>query len=127
MISHNILLDKFNAYGIRGEANLWFRSYLSNRLQFVEIKETDCSNSVKNSYISSRKKVEHDVLQGSVLGPLLFLLYINDYIENVQGAKLVLFANYIHLLITGKDEYDLQHKITNVMKGLEICFQKIIL
>jgi hypothetical protein len=47
MINHHILLDKLNAYGIRGESNLWFKSYLSNHLQFVEIKETDCSNSVR--------------------------------------------------------------------------------
>jgi hypothetical protein len=44
--NHNILLDKLNAYGIRGGSNLWFKSYLSNHVQFVEMKETDCSNSV---------------------------------------------------------------------------------
>jgi hypothetical protein len=72
VINHDILLDKLNAYGIRGGANLWFKSYLSDRLQFVEIKDTDCNNSVKNSYISSCKKVEHSVPQGSVLGHLYF-------------------------------------------------------
>jgi hypothetical protein len=82
---------------------------LSNHLQSVEIKETDCSISVKNSYMSSCKKVEHGVLQSSVLGPLLFLIYINDITENMQGAK---------------DEFDLQNKIINVMKALEIWFQK---
>jgi hypothetical protein len=124
VINHDILLDKLNAYGIRGEANLWFKLYLLNSLQFVEIKETDCSNSVKNSYISSCKNVEHSVLQGSVLGKLFFLLYINYIIENIQGAKLVLFAVDKNLLITRKDEHDLQHKIINVIKGLEIWFQK---
>jgi hypothetical protein len=52
------------------------------------------------------------------------LLYINDIIENLQGAKMVLFADGTFLLITGKDELDLQHKIINVMKELEIWFQK---
>jgi hypothetical protein len=57
-----ILLDKLNAYDIRDESNLWFKYiYLSNCLQFVEIKETDCSNSVKNNYISSCKEVVHSV------------------------------------------------------------------
>jgi hypothetical protein len=81
---------------------------------------------VKNSYISSCKKVEHGVLQGSVLGSLLFLLYINDITANVQGAKMVLFADDTNLLITGKDEFHLQHKVINAMKELEIWFQKII-
>jgi hypothetical protein len=97
---------------------------LSNCLQFVENKETDCNNSVKNCYISSCKKVEHGVPQGSVLRPLLSLLYINYITENVQGAKMVLYADDINLLITGKDEFDIQYKIINVMKELKIWFQK---
>jgi hypothetical protein len=62
------------------------------------------------------------VPRGSVLGPLLFLLYVNDITEIVQGAKIVLFVDDTNLLITGKDEFDLQCKIKNVMKGLEIWF-----
>jgi hypothetical protein len=88
VINHNIL-DKLNEYGIR-EANLWCKSYLSNCLQFVEIKKTYCSNSFKKSYISSGKKVGHDVPQGSVLGPLLFLLFINT--AKCAGAKVGLIC-----------------------------------
>jgi hypothetical protein len=59
--------------------------------------------------------MHESVPQDSILGPPLFLLYINNVIENVQGAKLVLFADDANLLITGKDGFDLQHKIINVM------------
>jgi hypothetical protein len=112
VINHDILLDKLNAYGIRGE------SYLSNYLQSVEIKETECSNSVRNSYSSSCKTVEHGMPQDSLSSraTFLFLLYINDITETLQGTKMVLFADDTNLLITGKDEFDLQHKIINVMK-----------
>jgi hypothetical protein len=120
VINHDIVLDELNAYGIRGESNFWFKSYLSNRLQIAEIKETDCSNSVKNSYMSSCKKVEHGVLQGSVLGPLLFFIYINDIRKCAGGQKMVLFADGINLLVTGKKEFDLQYKIINATKELEI-------
>ena len=68
VINHNILLHKLQVYGIRGLANDWFSSYLSNRTQFVEI----------DSQNSSHKQIMCGVPQGSILGPLLYLLYVND-------------------------------------------------
>ena len=66
--NHTILLDKLIYYGFRGIVNQWFSSYLSNRTQSTEI----------GSHISSKLNISCGVLQGSVLGQLLFLLYIND-------------------------------------------------
>jgi hypothetical protein len=70
------------------------------------------------------REIKHGALQGSILGPLLFLLYINYLPVNIQGAKLVLFADNINLLVTKKDESALHHKIKNVMMELESWFYK---
>ena len=67
-VDHQILLKKLEHYGITGRANDWFNSYLSNCRQFVSI----------NGYKSKSQLMEYGVPQGSVLGPLFFLIYIND-------------------------------------------------
>ena len=71
-VNHEILLLKLEHYGIRGITVDWFKSYLSNRKQFVYI----------NGISSSLEDISCGVPQGSVLGPLLFLLYINDLPNN---------------------------------------------
>ena len=64
---HQILLSKLDYYGIWGTSNNWFKSYFSNRKQFVST----------NGYDSELAEINSGVPQGSVLGPLLFLLYIH--------------------------------------------------
>ena len=91
-VDHHILLDKLNYYGIRGLANKWFKSYLSNRQQFVSI----------NGYNSNTMLMKYGVPQGSVLGPLLFLIYINDLHKATKVSKIHHFADDTNLLVVGK-------------------------
>ena len=81
-ISHKILLHKLNNMGIRGVVNSWFRSYLNNRLQYMEILK----------HKSSLENVVCGVPQGSILGPILFIIYIND-IHNSTLLKVLCFAD----------------------------------
>ena len=71
-VDHKILLHKLDHYGFRGVINKWFSSYLEGRTQTTQI----------GSFISKRKNTTCGVPQGSVLGPLLFLIYVNDIQES---------------------------------------------
>ena len=82
---------------IRGLANEWFKSYLSNRKQYVSI----------NGYDSNLADVKFGVLQGSVLGPLLFLIYINDLNQALKFCKIRHFGDDTNLIHFSKSVYGL--------------------
>ena len=107
-VNHEILLDKLNHYGFRGIINDWFRSYLHERKQKVCI----------NGFESEIKTIHHGVPQGSVLGPILFLLYINDLHKCINFSETFHFADDTNLLNVSDDYKTLQNNVNRDLISL---------
>ena len=73
-------------------------------------------------YVSATREIQYGVPQGSILGPKLFLLYINDLPLNIMGSKIVLFADDTNILVTKANTNNLQYKLNNVMNELQTWF-----
>jgi hypothetical protein len=119
-VNHSLLIRKLPYYGIMGKAKLLLESYLSNRYQRVQLNNfTQNSNAV-----SGWTEVKHGVLQGSVLGPLLFLLYINDLPNAVtHNDVLILFADDTSVIITSQNVHDFQNDLNISLHQLSKWFQ----
>jgi len=92
-IDHKILLTKLEKYGVRGLAKDWLSDYLNNRYQYVQYENTK----------SDQQKITCGVPQGSILGPTLFILYINDMHRVSNVLDFILFADDTSILFSGKD------------------------
>ena len=114
LVNHSFLLQKLTHYGIRGIANDWINSYLENRKQFVHYNNTQ----------SSMLNITCGVPQGSILGPLLFILYINDMNEQTQDSTLhyTLYADDTNLLISGDNITDTTQRLNTHLSTLHQWF-----
>ena len=92
-VNYSILLKKLQHYGIRGVVNDWFSSYLSGRMQTTQIGQN----------ISAKEETLCGVPLGSILGPLLFLIYINDIYNSSEKLKFYLFADDTNLIYADKN------------------------
>ena len=109
-VNHDILFQKLEVYGIRGIALNWFRSYLDSRVQYVEY------DGEKSDY----KNISCGVPQGSILGPLLFLLYINDLSDVSEKLFSLLFADDSNMFITGRNVNDLISEMNTELEHIII-------
>ena len=107
-VNHSILLQKMEHYGIRGTALNWFTSYLSERQQYVSV----------NGNTSDQLEISCGVPQGSVLGPLLFLIYINDLPNVSKFLSFFLFAD-------DTDIYFKSHHLTRLQKIMNRELKKV--
>ncbi len=96
VIDHSILLSKLPSYGIRGIALDWITSYLKHRTQSVEIPHWQ--ERTFHIYVSNSLPIDHGVPQGSILGPILFLLYVNEMPSSIKNGRTILFADDTNVL-----------------------------
>lgn len=113
-VDHQILFKKLEYYGVRGCALDWFKSYLKNREQFV----------VYNGVSSNKSKISCGVPQGSILGPLLFLIYVNDLADVSEELFSLLFADDSNIFLSGTNIDSLiesmNKEMLKVVKWLQI-------
>ena len=112
-IDHKILLDKLEIYGIRGTVLRWIESYLCNRKQFV----------LYNDANSGKLLLKCGVPQGSILGPLLFILYINDICNISKLLMCILFADDTNLLYANRCPKKLQATLNSELTKLRLWFK----
>jgi hypothetical protein len=115
-VAHKLLLRKCETYGIRGLAHDWIKSYLCDRKQFVEIQRQD-QHKILNSHRSNIKTKNCGVPQGSILGPLLFLIYIND-LPMVTNYSCTLFADDVSVVIPCINEDNYNTEIIKTVKAI---------
>ena len=93
IVDHDILLKKLDMYGIKGKNLKWFHSYLTNRKQFIKCRDQNTDLEV----------LRCGVPQGSILGPLHFLIFVNDLKNSTKLLDPIMFADDTNLFYTNKN------------------------
>ena len=106
-VNHKILLSKLSHYGIRGVALEWFKSYLHKRIQIVKL-----------GGVSDQQDIVYGAPQGSILGPVLFLLYVNDLLSVSNVLYSIMFADDTSVFIHGKNINELENIMNAEIKRI---------
>ena len=109
-LDHQILFTKLEHYGIRDVALQWIKSYFSCRQQFVQINQT----------CSSMQTIKCGVPQGSILGPLFFILYINDLPKASKLTELLLFADDTSIFFSHSNPNYLENVLNNELLNIDV-------
>ncbi|CAH1256204.1 ACSS3 [Branchiostoma lanceolatum] len=111
-LDHTILLQKMSRYGIQGPALDWFKSYLTGRKHCTSI----------NGATSEFHQVKYGVPQGSILGPLLFIIYVNDMPECLQSCDISMYADDTVIYYSNKDFTNIENVLQNDLQRLSQWF-----
>lgn len=109
-IDHEIILQKLAKYGVDQDALKWLKSYLANRLQRCNV----------NNHLSSTSSLNCEVPQGSIIGPLLFLIYINDLPNCLSLGSPRMYADDTNVTFAASDMLGLETQINTELKSINL-------
>ena len=112
-VDHHILISKLENYGVNGNNLRWFQSYLKNRKQYLNF----------NNKITTLSQITFGVRQGSILGPLLFLIYVNDLNNTSSILDPIMFADDTNLFYSHKNIHELFAKVNEELEKIGDWFK----